>query len=470
MAKQNNLWRLDLLEVEYLKTQPRYSRTRLLLKSKNRAALLPKSRTQALDEIEALKQDIFGKKLHSSLVKYNRSLKKIIKTPAKNIKEDELKFIKSLDVEKIVNIKIIKIVQNIFKLIPKKLQNEPDSKPKYIPEWILNAIVDKESKFNQSNFYNSLSQDEKNYYSKLMNHKEIVNIVKVIENSFKIVLGPVKTDEKKDIEDVSTSESESEDEAVENDSDDESEESEAAEEEVVGSDEDDYSKYDALVAGSEDEDDEVELDNTVNYNEVTDTEPSDNEDDVQSESEESEDELFEKPKDIKKEKKEKKEKKLKEHNLPELATGYFSGGSDSEIEDDEVVQKITKPQKKNRRGQRARQKIWEAKFKNQANHIKKEKEAKQKQYEQRQKEYEARVAKREARAKEWEKTGANSAPLKQRTFKKDVSMPSAPSSTSSATKAPEQPKETKLHPSWEAKKKQEAALKNVKFQGKKITF
>lgn len=434
----NNLWRLDLLEVEYLKTTPRYSRTRLLLKSKNRSSLLPKSKDQALNEINALRQDIFNKKIHSSLIKYKRCLKKIIKSPSKNLQKEELNFIKSLDVEKIVNIKIIKIVQKIFRLIPSLLQNEPNSKPNYIPDWIIDGLINKKSTHNQSNFYNSLSKDEKNYYSKLMNNKELLNIVKIIENSFKIVLGPVKNEGKKDIEDVSSSESESEDE-------DEKETVEKVKETEEVSDEEldeDFSKYDALVAGSEDEDD-VELDNTVNYNEVTDTEPSESED-------ESEDEFLETP---------------KEHNLPELATGYFSGGSDSEIEDDEVVTKIIKPQKKNRRGQRARQKIWEAKFKNQANHIKKEKELKQKQYEQRQKEYEERVAKREARAKEWEKTGANNAPLKQqRIFKKNVTMPSAPTSTK------EEPKETKLHPSWEAKKKQEAALKNVKFQGKKITF
>ncbi|CAM9021773.1 unnamed protein product [Wickerhamomyces anomalus] len=449
MAKQNNLWRLDLLECHYLPDQhpPRYSRTKLLLKSKKKPAnLLPNNRTQALEEIDSLRSDIFNKKLHSSIVKYKRTLKKLIKTNQNNKKldKDELNFIKNLNIDQITNIKIIKLIQSVFKIIPKKTILEPNTKLKCIPDWIYQGLVDKTNQYNQSFFYNGLTQLEKNYYSKLMNNKELVSIIKIIENSLKIVLGPVENKEvKKDIEDVSTEESESEEEEKE---DNENSEEEESEDEKVDDDkaeeEDDYSQYDALVAGSEDEESEVEMDQNINYNEVTDTEASNDE-----ESEESEDEFFET--ESKKEKKGKKEL-----NLPELATGYFSGGSDSEDdhENDKVVKNLLKPQKKNRRGQRARQKIWEAKFKNNANHIKKEKEEQYKERQQRQKEYEERVAKRAAKAKELEITGSNNIPLKERGSSKEAEQ------------------DHKLHPSWEAKKKQEEAQKNIKFSGKKIKF
>lgn len=496
MSKQNNLWRLDLLEVEFLKTEPRYSRTKLLLKSKKRSSLLPNTKVQALAEIQSLKSDIFNKKLHSSLVKYTRSLKKIVnsvRASKKKPSEDEIKFIKGLDIEQITNIKIIKLIQTVYKIIPKKLQDDKEYKDsfRFIPSWIHDAIIDKSHKYNQSNFYNSLNQDEKNYYSKLMNHKEILNMTKIVENSLKIVIGSVqeKDVEKKDIEDVETSESESENDSdsedadsEESDGDDQSEELSDNEENDHGNtttdfNEDDFSQFDALVAGSEeeeeDDDEKNALDQSINYNEVTDTEPSDDEQEPESEPE-SEDEFFEaEPKKEKKDKKEKKEKKEKKDKksklLPDLdlATGYFSGGSDSEISEDEVVKKITKPQKKNRRGQRARQKIWEAKFKTNANHLKKEKEKQQKEREIRQKEYEERVAKREAKAKlEMEKTGANNVPLaKQRVF--DGKFKPIEKTVSSTNSAGDKPK---LHPSWEAKKKQEEALKKVKFEGKKIKF
>lgn len=125
MAKQNNLWRLDLLECHYLPDQhpPRYSRTKLLLKSKKKPAnLLPNNRTQALEEIDSLRSDIFNKKLHSSIVKYKRTLKKLIKTNQSNKKldKDELNFIKNLNIDQITNIKIIKLIQSVFKIIPKK--------------------------------------------------------------------------------------------------------------------------------------------------------------------------------------------------------------------------------------------------------------------------------------------------------------------------------------------------------------
>ena len=153
-------------------------------------------------------------------------------------------------------------------------------------------------------------------------------------------------------------------------------------------------------------------------------------------------------------------KEKKDYNLPQLASGYFSGGSDDEGEDvdnDKVVKDIT-TQRKNRRGQRARQKIWAQKYGREAKHVKSEIEKAASDRERRRLEYEERCRKREEK-NNLAPTGSNTAPLGDRKVRNGVSpAPGPPSDT------------TKMHPSWEAKKLAEEKLKNVKFQGKKITF
>lgn len=150
--------------------------------------------------------------------------------------------------------------------------------------------------------------------------------------------------------------------------------------------------------------------------------------------------------------KKKKDEKKKEDKyvLPALASGYFSGGSDDEMEEeprdrgynlsnDSVVKDAT-TQRKNRRGQRARRQIAELKYGKNANHLKKEREEKQQKWAQRQGEFE----KREARRKEL-----------------GIERPEQ-------KKLPELSEKKPLHPSWEAKKKLSAAP--VKFEGKKVVF
>lgn len=139
------------------------------------------------------------------------------------------------------------------------------------------------------------------------------------------------------------------------------------------------------------------------------------------------------------------------YNLPALATGYFSGGSDDEdmedaprdrgydMDNDRVVKAAT-TQRKNRRGQQARRAIYEKKYGKNANHLKKEQEIKKSKWQERQAEFE----KREARRKEL-----------------GIERPAQ-------KKLPELPEKKPLHPSWEAKKKLKASP--VAFQGKKVVF
>ncbi|KAK3945675.1 Bud-site selection protein [Diplogelasinospora grovesii] len=145
--------------------------------------------------------------------------------------------------------------------------------------------------------------------------------------------------------------------------------------------------------------------------------------------------------------------------LPTLMGGYISG-SESEASDIEDV-----APRKNRRGQRARRAIWEAKYKDDANHIKNAPAGQQPSGKGgRDAGWDARkgAVGPDDRRQPWKRgvrdplqSGANTMPLpgerKKAPPKKDDSGP--------------------LHPSWEAKKKAKAAQSaSAPFQGKKITF
>ncbi|CEP60835.1 Bud22p LALA0_S02e00694g [Lachancea lanzarotensis] len=226
-----------------------------------------------------------------------------------------------------------------------------------------------------------------------------------------------------------------------------------------GLDEDEILKqYEGLLVGSDDENDDVAipaLDPTINYNEITDEEPSEDSEgdyDLASSDEESDDQPV-----SKRQKTEKTKGKgavsTKNAPLPELMTGYYSGGSDDEFSDAEAEpeQIDNAPKRKNRRGQRARQKIWEKKFGKTANHVQKRIQEEQSERNQRQAEYEQRVEKRASKAREREEAQVRH--------------------NGEQKLRPEQiSKSTQVHPSWEAKKQAEEKQKAAKFQGKKIVF
>lgn len=131
---------------------------------------------------------------------------------------------------------------------------------------------------------------------------------------------------------------------------------------------------------------------------------------------------------------------VKKYNLPELVGGYASLSEDEEPD-------ASKTEKKNRRGQRARQRIWKKKFGSEAKHVKLQREQEASERRQRQLEYEERCRKREQKAREEEerkKNNPNYVPLKE--------------------------KKEAVHPSWEAKRKAQEQLSKVEFSGKKIKF
>ncbi|CAB11709.1 Protein bud22 [Schizosaccharomyces pombe] len=125
-------------------------------------------------------------------------------------------------------------------------------------------------------------------------------------------------------------------------------------------------------------------------------------------------------------------------NLPALTAGFL----DPVESDDEFVEKeleeVDIPKRKNRRGQRARQAIWEKKYGKGANHLIKKATEERSIREERQRKYEERQAKRAARENAF-----------------------------TEHQTPQKPEQ--LHPSWEAKRKQKMPS-SAAFQGKKIVF
>ncbi|KAI5370609.1 Putative bud22/Serum response factor-binding protein [Septoria linicola] len=137
--------------------------------------------------------------------------------------------------------------------------------------------------------------------------------------------------------------------------------------------------------------------------------------------------------------------------LPTLTMAGYISGSGSDVDD---VGEDDKP-KKNRRGQRARQAIWEKKFGKKAKHVQEqEHDAKQ-----------GWDAKRGAVGGSKFAKDANRLPLgKQRAIFSSTKDPAA-------TKKPQRDDSGPLHPSWEAAKRaKEKKSVPVAFQGKKISF
>lgn len=164
--------------------------------------------------------------------------------------------------------------------------------------------------------------------------------------------------------------------------------------------------------------------------------------------------------------------------LPSLTMGGYISGSDSDATNSSARQNTKS--RKNRRGQQERRQIWEKKFGKNANHLNKfQKQTNQN----RDQGWDARKG---ARADDETGKRGNGRGGKWSTgdTRKGSSRPSRGGPTSSgANSDPVQWRKMEdkgqgkgkqadgpLHPSWEAAKKAKEAKKNVKFQGKKVTF
>lgn len=205
------------------------------------------------------------------------------------------------------------------------------------------------------------------------------------------------------------------------------------------------------VSASEDSEEEVTLDSSVSEEDPEDEENSD-----EGDSESDGSAVSPPPKTRKESKKATKDKDTQ--FLPSLMGGYISG-SESEASDIDVAPVA----RKNRRGQRARQAIWEKKFKEQAKHLGKEKSS---------------------RDAGWDlKRGAVDA--SERTpWKQGIKTPfgkrSGDSGAGEQQQGPAEPRRSRaprkkddegpLHPSWEARKKAKEQQQTAAFQGKRVVF
>ncbi|KAK5661908.1 hypothetical protein OQA88_10017 [Cercophora sp. LCS_1] len=147
--------------------------------------------------------------------------------------------------------------------------------------------------------------------------------------------------------------------------------------------------------------------------------------------------------------------------LPSLMGGYISG-SESEASDIEIAPK------RNRRGQRARQALWEKKYKAEAKHLKNQQNKRDSGWDMK------RGAVEGEPGKPWKKGVRNPLVTGGNNEKLGTNARFSGDTTKEVVKKPVVKKrddEGPLHPSWEAKKKlKEAQSAGVPFQGKKIVF
>lgn len=489
--KKNELWRLDLLETKFFKAQPRLSTTKKLINARKNAQVLkklPHSRGEAHKQIVELKKELLEKKWHGCVTKLHREVVKKVKTDRRSWKDGQndtlMAFFASADnITNMINARLVKLFISAV-LLTRDLKLNP---PEYVDDVLRYRILNKSDSSNPLRFFIDHCQNDKMlnlYISLLWNYKPIKKLCGDAEWSFKKIRGNLSQEERlaraaalgrtkeskgpegsEDSDDDDDDSENSEDSDSDSDSDSGSNSDSDSDGSVSdGSDESDesepemdpeeafekFASFDGMVAGSDDEA-EFRADPNIDYNEITDEEPE--ESDLEEERKKREKAEKKKKKEEKEEKKKKKEEKKQESKLPSLAVGYLSGDSDDDDADNDKVAKEATTARKNRRGQRARQKIWEQKYGRNANHVTKEKQRIASERERKQQEFEERERKRQLKAQQHQGPRYN-APT--------PSSLSAGSSLATATASE--------HPSWVAKRKAEEKLKNVKFTGKKVKF
>lgn len=143
--------------------------------------------------------------------------------------------------------------------------------------------------------------------------------------------------------------------------------------------------------------------------------------------------------------------------LPSLSVGFVRGDSDTDFSDSE--EKAADTAKKNRRGQRARRAIWEKKFGRHANHVMKQKASNPSGI---------AVARKDQRQHRNDNRDSDGRPFSG--GRRNAQIPDKNRSYASARHMLGNRKEEKsLHPSWEAKKKQQNVA-IVPAQGTRIVF
>lgn len=142
--------------------------------------------------------------------------------------------------------------------------------------------------------------------------------------------------------------------------------------------------------------------------------------------------------------------------LPSLTLGGYISGSGSEIDDVDIAPK------KNRRGQRARQKIWEQKHGINAKHLQKQSSGTS---------WDPKRGAVEGNARQQGKFRRENRPVASHTAERESNAGSGSLNPTKGAKKTHRDDGGALHPSWEAAKKaKEKKEAPIAFQGKKITF
>ncbi|CAI4049361.1 hypothetical protein SUVZ_13G1530 [Saccharomyces uvarum] len=510
-----SIYKLDQLEYQYHyltksleKFEPRYPKTEKLYNCIGRKNKKKVDKLLGSLELKSLSEELsesYSKLLNNKIHYYETHLSKCIKEEVQKLsqktssrpKNSEKKTTATIDLEKMLDsqfslddlalfmtrFKLIKILNQRIKQKSKKIENDTNAKAWLDNNDYTDYINDKTSKWNPSHIWNEVITKIPNCEKSnalIGQNKTIKSLIESFDLGISFIFGfdvsvmkakKYETNEKPFKATPVPAEIEHDDDGENNTNDKISyvnKETNKSNREVTSDDEDLLVKQYEGMLGNSDEEEEGSgyLNPNINYDEVTDEEPSGESSDEEGDYEQDSDAEENQP----------KRKKAKVHNLPELMAGYYSGddseeeSSDNNLnENDKGKKKNSKtsedrtareqmsnePKRKNRRGQRARRKIWEKKYGSEAKHVQKELEKEMEDRKQRQIDYEARVAKREAQAelyasrekeRERGRTGV--------TYKKEKE--------STAT--------GEEHPSWVAKRLAEEKLQKTKFEGKKIKF
>ncbi|KAL3233734.1 Bud site selection protein 22 [Nakaseomyces bracarensis] len=471
MSKENLLFKLDGYEYQwhYLQGtqdnfQPRFNLTQRYYNAKGRKnskkitkILATLNKENLIENLRNTRIEILNRKLHNIEKHVSNYIYKTIKSFVNNDISKFQEVIQSIqkklgqEDEGLKEFSTLVMKSKIIKLVITKLQKsshnlvqaKEEVSDKRIPKWAedheyVTIWKNKDHKFNPSNVWNTNVMAIKGadvMVSRIMNGKKYKELIDKFDDSIDTFLNINREKklekqklQKKDKQPVGKDEQDStpiqgdveEDDYSDSGIEDNIEYDENMDEETL------LKQYDNMLVDSESEGDDE------------DSELSDNE-------------------NVNISLAQKKEKKSKDARgeLPELMVGYISGGSDDEIEDDKIAKEQIdiKPVKKNRRGQRARRKIWEQKYGSKAKHVQRELEKEREKRQKRQEEYEERVAKRAARSEQQKEYLEKKFEEKR---EKEINR--------------KRVAETEDHPSWIAKKMAEEKRKKAKFEGKKVVF
>lgn len=511
-----SIYKLDQLEYQYHyltqsleKFEPRYPKTAKLyncIGKKNKKKI---EKLLSSLELKTLSKDLdesYSKLLNNKIHYYETHLSKCIKEQIQKISKKNFSKVKdaqkiktpSIDVEKMLGMqlslddlalfmtrfRLIKILHQRIKQKSKKVEDDTNTKTWLNNNNYSNYINDKTSKWNPSNIWNEVITKLPNCekLNALIGQSKIVqNLVESFDLSVCLIFGfdvsamkVKKYGEREKIAKVTSTHANTdrgpdgcdENNRINRNSDATSGQSQNNKETTSDNEDILIEEYEGMLGSSGDEGEGGGyLNPNINYNEVTDEEPSEG-----SSDENNSDEDFSGS-----EENEPRRKKVKLHNLPELMAGYYSG-DDSEEDTDENDQSVkgkkkkndvvedrtareqisNEPKRKNRRGQRARRKIWEKKYGSQAKHVQRELEKEMEDRKQRQVEYEARVAKREAKAASLEASRN-----REHEYRRTEVIHKKEKETAATGEE---------HPSWIAKRLADEKLQKAKFEGKKIKF